>query len=210
VPRNNPAPSPDLQRYLNEAPDLCKSGPGETHENNAARSRNAPAPTARTAPRSPPRPARACASAAWSTCPPPASTCKGPGPKLASPAPPDLDRPEKPEPAEKIMAVRTQCRLRPARSLQVTEERRYRLYRIPRRIGQPERQPPATCLLERAGERNSQPRQVPSDSPSFSTLTHRSRGYGECSLTWKNSAGCSVNRQPCHHHLAPEWNQHRR
>jgi hypothetical protein len=26
VPRNSPAHGPDLQRYLNEAPDLCKSG----------------------------------------------------------------------------------------------------------------------------------------------------------------------------------------
>jgi hypothetical protein len=26
VPRNSPARSPDLQRYLNETPDLCKSG----------------------------------------------------------------------------------------------------------------------------------------------------------------------------------------
>ena len=58
------------------------------------------------------------------------------------------------------MAVRAQRRLRPARSLQITEERRNRLHRGPRRIGQPERQPPVTRLLKRAGERNSQPRQV--------------------------------------------------
>ena len=59
------------------------------------------------------------------------------------------------------MPVRAQCRLRPARSLQITEKLRDRRHRLAESIDDPVRLPPISGRLKRPGQRDRQHRQIP-------------------------------------------------
>ena len=69
--------------------------------------------------------------------------------------------PDEPEPAEKIVPVGPQCRLRPARGLQVAEELRNGRHGLAAGIDDPVRLPPVPGRLQRTGQRDRQRRQVP-------------------------------------------------
>ena len=69
--------------------------------------------------------------------------------------------PDEAEPAEKIVPVGAQCRLRPARGLQVTEELRDGRHGLAAGIDDPVRLPGVSGRLQRAGQRDRQRRQVP-------------------------------------------------
>ena len=89
----------------------------------------------------------------------PPAEVTGLGPRR--PCPRDLNSPQEPEPPQKIMAIRAQRRLRPARGLQITQEPRDRRHGLTSSIDDLVRLPPITTLPKRPHQRNRQHRQIP-------------------------------------------------